>query len=983
LNKMVFFFAQCLFIVVFSCASVWAQQPSLVPLDDLEDPNPLLPAGISREGAELFGNYAHVWTLKKGTQVIQYYGDFTLHLGERRLRGQDAVIWMHKTKWGDIQYYHFEVFLSREAWIRDTAGTITTGPTLFVTFNSMKPAVVEADVTTNTSSEKSKLYIQAARIRKSVITGTQAAAKPEDIRVIDLAEPGMAREPKARPIVRYRAKEESSEQDGTITAIGDVYLSQGLIDSGDFLEIRADAAVIFIVRRESAQDKKQKKSDSKGNAALLEPFPDQDSDKKDTPSIDTLGFEEGLQAAVAGVYLRGDVVLTRGERMIRASELYYDFEHDRALILDAVMRAMAPDRNVPIYVRAAQVRQLSTTEYVAYKAAITTSEFYTPHVHIGATRVHLTDATPRDQSGGITGLQAGKYRIYNPTLNLEGAPIAYWPYTAGDFRQSETAIRSLRLAYSDDFGATFQSKWYLFNLMGLQEPEGTEGVLRLDYFSERGPGAGVDVDYEKENYYGLFRGYYIHDEGEDNLGSFRDGELDTENRGRLTLRHRQYLPKDWELTFESSYISDPNFLEEYFNAEFEEGKEQETLLYLKKQQDNWAFTALAQWRVLDFLTQTEHLPDFGFHWIGEPLGDIANFFNESHLGFVRYKPDNRRFIDTSLDRRILDNTSSSDITFRGDTRNEISVPIKIAEGRLNIVPYAMGRAGYWDSSPFDGSADRLFGSVGVRAGTQLWRIFQNISSDMLDVNGIRHIIKPEVTAWISASNRKSLDLYPFDEGIEDIDDFYGTSLALRQRWQTKRGQIGQQRQVDWITLDLELNLFGNAPRDTKNIGRFYESRPENSNPKSHVRADFMYRISDTTAVLSEGNFDLNDGNMDLFNLSYAVERTPRFSYFVGYRRIADTDSNLLGAGANYEINEKHRVAVRGYYDLERSETEQFDITIVRKFPRWYVALTFAMDRIEDDFGVGLSVWPEGAPQAALGTRRYTGLSTSTGIRPED
>ena len=145
----------------------------------------------------------------------------------------------------------------------------------------------------------------------------------------------------------------------------------------------------------------------------------------------------------------------------------------------------------------------------------------------------------------------------------------------------------------------------------------------------------------------------------------------------------------------------------------------------------------------------------------------------------------------------------------------------------------------------------------------------------------------------------------------------------------------------------------------------------------------MYRISDTTTILSDSNFDLNDGNMDLFNLSYAVERTPRLSYFARYRRIADTDSNLLGAGANYVINEKHRLAVRAYYDIERSETEQFDITLVRKFPRWYAAFTFAMDRIDEDISVGLSLWPEGAPQAAIGNRRFTRLATSTGIRPED
>jgi hypothetical protein len=713
----------------------------------------------------------------------------------------------------------------------------------------------------------------------------------------------------------------------------------------------------------------------------LEPFPVERSTEAQPgafPGTPDLGVGAGLGATVGGVYLEGDVVLTRGERMIRASQLYYDFKNDRALILDAVMKAMAPDREVPIYVRAIRVRQLSTTEYEATGAAVTSSEFHTPHLHLGAEQIRLTDTTPRDESGRITGIQAGRFTARDVTLNLEGVPIAYWPYVAGDFRQTETSVRSVRMAYTDDFGAVFESKWYLFNLMGLEKPQGVDALLRLDYYSKRGPGVGTDIDYELEDAYGLFRGYYIHDTGEDSLGPIRSGEPDTVNRGRLTWRHRQLLGQGWELTLEGSYISDPNFLEEYFTSEFEQGKEQETLVYLKKQQDNWAFTTLMQWRILDFLTQTEHLPDVGFHWIGEPLLGIANYYQESHLGLVRYRPDERRLFDT--DRKV-DNTDRSDVTVRGDTRHEVDFPIKV--GDVNIVPYATARPGYWDGTYSGGAGSRLFGSAGVRTGTQFWRLYENVVSEMLDVHGVRHVLRPEATAWASGSNRPSRELHPFDDGIETIDDFYGSSMALRQKWQTKRGGPGNWTIVDWIVFDVELNLFGNAPEGLKPIGRYYDHRPEDSIARSHVRTDFMYRISDTTAVLSDTNFDLNDGNMDLFNISYAVERTPRLAYFIGYRRIGDTDSNLVGFGANYELNSKYRTAFRVYYDVERSELEQFDISLVRKWPRWYTALTFGLDNIDENVSLGLTIWPEGAPQMAIGDRRLASLAETTGIRPEE
>jgi hypothetical protein len=208
-------------------------------------------------------------------------------------------------------------------------------------------------------------------------------------------------------------------------------------------------------------------------------------------------------------------------------------------------------------------------------------------------------------------------------------------------------------------------------------------------------------------------------------------------------------------------------------------------------------------------------------------------------------------------------------------------------------------------------------------------------------------------------------------------------LALRQSWETKRGGPSQWRNVDWITFDIELNLFGNNPKYGLPIGRFYDSRPEDSVARNHVRADFKYRISDTTAILSDANFDLNNRNLALFNVSYAVERTPRFSYFLGYRLISDTDSNLVGGGFNYEINTKHRIAVRSYYDIERHETDEFDVTLIRKFPRFNAGFTFGLDNIENDIHFSVSIWPEGVPTAAIGSRRYTRLSESTAIRPED
>jgi len=962
-------------------ASPLSGQPRpLVPVDDPHAAEALLPAGINRTQPEIFANHVYVQSHPDGTQVLQFEGDFSMQIGARRLESQQAVLWMRANQWERLNYYHYDVYLSRFAMVRDSVDTITSGPTLFVTLNATRPPEIHNDVHTRQSPEDTKLYQEATRIRQAMLASGPTATQPAGLEVRPMETPAPTPRPKARPTVHLdAAKLEMDSRAGTITVTGDVRVSQAMPDSREVMELRTDAAVLFL-----AQPQAGKPGDI--SAPPLELVPAGRAGRGPEELSASLGLGEGVGARVSGVYLQGNVILSRGDRRIRASELYYDFENDRALILDAVMSAVIPDRNMPVYVRAQQVRQLSTTDYVARNAIITSSEFHTPHLHIGASEVRLTDAALRDQSGQITGIESGKFQMRDTTLNLEGVPIAYWPYVAGDFRRGDTPLNNVRMGYSDDFGATIETRWYLFNLLGVEQPPGVDGILRLDYYGERGPGVGLDFDYQTDNAYGLIRTYYIYDTGTDNLGPYRDGDFPNPNRDRALIRHRQILPDGWELTLEASHISDANFLEEYFRPEFEEGKEQETLLYLKKQQDNWAFTALAQWRILDFLTQTEHLPDLGFHWIGQPLAQVLNYYNESHIGMVRYRTDDRRVFNYN---RLFDNTSSTGEVFRGETRNELDLPLKFPSINLNVVPFAVGRAGYWSDSPRDGDVDRMFGMAGVRAGTQFWRLFENAVSQILDINGVRHIVRPEITAWGSASDLASRDLTPFDQGIETIDDFSGTSIALRQRWQTKRGGpseaggAGQWRKVDWIRFDVELNLFSDSPSHSLPIGRYYAVRPEDSVARNHVSSDFMYRISDTTAILSNANIDLNDGDLDLYDISYAVERSPRFAYFLGYRLIHDTDSSLIGAGANYEFNSKYRMAVRTYYDIERSQTDIFEISLIRKWPRWYTAVTFELDNLEEDFGLSLSVWPEGAPQLALGSRKYTSLSESVGIKPPD
>ena len=269
--------------------------------------------------------------------------------------------------------------------------------------------------------------------------------------------------------------------------------------------------------------------------------------------------------------------------------------------------------------------------------------------------------------------------------------------------------------------------------------------------------------------------------------------------------------------------------------------------------------------------------------------------------------------------------------------------------------------------------------LGVRGSTYLSRVYPDAKSSLFDIDGIRHILKPDITAWACGTNRSADDLFPFDETVEGINEADGVMLGLRQRWQTKRGPDDARRIVDFLTLDLETGFFNDASGDHITNGYTSFSRPENSITHNYVNSSLIWRVNDRTAFLSELNYDINDGGLDIFNVSLAVERAPRLSYLLGYRFIDEGNSNLLGFDMNYRLTEKHTVALRERFDLDRGRTLDFTVAFVRRMPRWFSAVSFELDEAEDDFGISFSLWPEGIPQAALGSRRFTGLANTTRI----
>ncbi len=915
-----------------------------------------------------------IYTFEDSDEMVTVVGgQFRLTVGTRVLSSRKAVLWVNTIDPAKMKH-RLVIYLEGDARVEDIGGAITADNVMLVDLQVQGRIIASGTILQDSRAEL-PLYRRARQLRDldkptyqpSRRTGLEVVAvldepvsideaqtppeppAQEDIETVEDApgsepqEPIEPAPPTAPLPVSFFADSLTSEiVDGVRTTVarGNVYLSQGDPDSELFLELRAGNAVVFSTPSDTGQQ---------------------------TPTPGGIMPEMNTSENITGVYLEDDVVISRGERYFTGPQAYYDFQTRQATVIDPVFRTRQEQRNIPVWIRAKEARSLSEQEIYFRDASVSTSDFHTPRYSINSRDMRLEDRTSYDELGERISQRSWHINTTHSTFRIAGLPVAYWPYSSGEVTQSHTALRTIAVGQDSRFGLGVESQWHLFRLLGLVSPSGFRGTADFNYY-DRGVLGGLNLKYARENFSGYALAYGLVDRTqEDDFGRVRKNIDAPRQRGRLLARHKQQV-QGWEVQMELSYLCDRNFLEQFFSSEYWNGKEQETLIYVKRQKDNWAFTSLLQYRLNRFLTQTESFPDFGFYLVGQPLlNDRLTYYNESHGGVKRYRVD-----DSS-------NMSSSSTMLRGDTRNELNFPVSLGPVRLRH--FAVGRLSGWGDSPDGNSQYRPYGQVGLSAATHIWRQYNSVRSRLWDLHGLRHTITPHATAFMSSTGGTDSDqLYPMDPSIEGIRSMQGAVVGIDQRLTTVRGVSGQRRQVEWMRLNLSGGwLHVSDPQPTfRSDGRFFEYRPESSLSRNFINGEFTWHMSDSTTFLADANFDIDRGRFTRTNFAISVRRDPRLSYFVGLRKIDDYDSAVATMGVNYQISRKYRLSFFEQYDLDfrGRQNVHTSVALIRKFERWYVGTSVSYNQWDDDLSVSLSVWPEGIPEVRIGMRSMDMLSGS-------
>jgi hypothetical protein len=742
------------------------------------------------------------------------------------------------------------------------------------------------------------------------------------------------------------------------------------------------------------------------------------------------------------LYMEGNVVFRQGQRVVEAVGMFYDVPRSSGVITGATVLTPVDNYSGVVRLRADVLRQVDRSRFVAQQTGLTSSrlgvptwEFRSRQLEFTDEQVPLPDALGQPTIDPVTGEPAVEHQQFitsrGNTVTLGGVPVLWWPVLATNAKKPTFYVNDFQFKNDRIFGAQILTSFDAFQVFGWQRPpDGVDWDFDVDFLSLRGPGGGTSLLYNRPEFLGLgtpasgiLDAWFIGDVGRDNVGLNRrnltyPGFPDRTFRGRSFWRHRQDLGGGWQARGTAGWISDMNFLEQYYEAEWEEGYEQRTWLDLRRPIDNRELRLLTSVRVNQFFTQTEWWPRLDHYYLGQPLvRDAVTWYEHSNVAYARQSLPQTPTLGRNNSQTNGYWTTlpyeNNVIGQRLATRHELDLPFQA--GPVKIVPYALGELANWGQDLAQSPINRAYGQVGIRSSLPLWTADNTVESQLWNVHGLAHkvVFEAEFAYTDSTQDVSQFPLYdqidddtinqyrrnipywdfgaipgqaiplgsPFIFGpqgkydpryyavrrglagwvtgpTEIANDLSVFRLAARQRWQTKRGPAGNRRIIDWITFDVDGELF---PVSGQNFGQVM----------GLWQYDFRWHVGDRTTVLSSADVDFFSGGQQLFTVGALLNRTPRGSFYIGFNEFGGPiQASVLTGSYTYRMSPKWASSFGTALDLRGANIGQ-NFQLTRIGESFLMTFGFNVDYSRNNVGVTFNLEPRFLSRTQFASR--TGL----------
>lgn len=724
-------------------------------------------------------------------------------------------------------------------------------------------------------------------------------------------------------------------------------LSGSVTIDGKEFRITAERIVLWI-DREKLDDAR------KGLDSEVPPGGDATSD---VPAGARASGASPILELVTRLYAEEGVEYRSGSEILRAEKLFLDLRKSQGILTEGYLNTYTDthEKRLSLVLRAEEILQIAENRWRAEDPQFTTCTFEVPHWCAEASTVEID----READGDV------RFTASNVVVRTNRFPVFWLPKVSGGPGGSTFYFKSARAGKTSRFGLFLLTEWG----DDIRLSDGSkfgEWTLNLDLLEKRGFGQGLDVEYDRPGYFGDLLTYRIHDEGDEDTGG---QPITNRERSRVHYRHRHFLPERFQFDAEVNWLSDRNFLREYYEKEFKEEKPPETVAYLKKAGDHHQLTLTGKWRLNDFQTQTEYLPRAAYDVVFEPLLeepflDTNVYYSQrTEVANVRLAVDEdqkrTRFLQGFDDDALAD--IDPDRIVRTSTFHRVEMPIPLGPAKLSPF-HEVGFATFEETLADHDGDERFTAGAGVALTTKLSRTF-DVNIPRLKIRGIRHVITPRITYSNTYANTVDPDeLIQFDR-VDEVDELEVVRLELRNRFQT-RGPSGP---VNLLDLDAKIDYFPDhqddnarsfARKKAARPGTFFDPLPdkEESQPWGNLDLELIARVSQRASLQGDLEYDFFESSVVVGNARVVTQLSPTLRTSVGYRGVKGRKS-LIIFGVEAGITEKWSALYDERYDFRTNESENRQLVFRRTGHDWIIELGVSRDEGEGDTRYFVSVQP--------------------------
>ena len=471
------------------------------------------------------------------------------------------------------------------------------------------------------------------------------------------------------------------------------------------------------------------------------------------------------------------------------------------------------------------------------------------HYSIGAREMTLTPFAPEsfDIKDHDFGSGTGDYSVWltNGWAKIYGVPLLWLPAFYKP-RDESPGISSVTFGKSKNWGY-FVSLRKRFQLMDYPS---LSVQLMGDYYSLRGFGYGANGRFDMDNSRTDFFAYSIYDNHPYKESDYRRYRLKVPSaRFNFRISNVTHITPRLDFRGAAEFTSDYFFTRDFFNARYNANPQPSTFAALEQQFDIFSTSLYFRLRTNRFYSTVEKIPEVRVDLHRQQIFNLPLYYQgDLSAGYMRM-----RWMD--FDRAPNFNLHLKDYhlkdyeTFRFDTTHFVYLPLQkfgfslIPRAGIKLTAYSNSSKhgvsskdltrlfsaasptslGMGDLNNYDhkgGSRVRVVGELGAEASFKIHNTWQNLRSDFLGIDGLRHVMRPYINyTYISKPNVDRKYLYYFDD-VDRIEKENFFRFGLENRLQTRSGDEGVRQYFsmeNYWDLHLEKSTENS---DLSNVGNF-------------------------------------------------------------------------------------------------------------------------------------------------------------------